>query len=124
MATNFSTKYHLGARVFIVDKKTKEVPCEACSGKGEVVLKGKTYECPSCYGFKKDFNFVCWEIKPVIIIEVQIKSDRDQPLAQIDYRCTIQGEVFDNYRFRPESEVYETRKLARKALEKIQDTQQ
>ena len=47
-----TTKFNLGQEVYPIRSFRKEVtdPCPTCDGVGVVVIAGKEYRCPECYG--------------------------------------------------------------------------
>ncbi len=44
------TKYDFDQEVWFVDECFDDLPCPACETKGKVMLNGKEYNCPNCYG--------------------------------------------------------------------------
>ena len=38
----------------------KQIKCPVCKGKGSVMLEGKEYDCPECYGIGHD-----WDVEPI-----------------------------------------------------------
>ncbi len=45
------TKYDIGQKVWYIDKKLETVPCNICDN-GYVEIKGHTFLCPNCGGYK------------------------------------------------------------------------
>ncbi len=48
------TKFNVGDEVFVCQKHSKceRVTCKICMGKGNVLINGKYFQCPECYGNK------------------------------------------------------------------------
>jgi len=48
------TKFNVGDEVFVCQKHSKceRVTCKICNGKGNVLISGKYFQCPECYGNK------------------------------------------------------------------------
>lgn len=102
-------QFRIGEQVWVAGEThdTKEVPCAACIGVGEVSLHdGKMYECPSCRGCKTEMvhSPSYWKpIGPCTVQRIRIEEDLDS--LEITYVVEADDEKRD--RWVPAGQVFE-----------------
>jgi len=103
------TKFSLDDKVWTIGKKEKSdfIKCDACEGKGSILLKGEIYRCPACLGGKgrkTNINEVSFVRTPERISKIRIVLDAEYIEDGIDY-------IVDGYSFQ-ESELFPSEKEA------------
>lgn len=72
-------KFDIGQEVYVLKEKEKshKIPCPICEGKGKVIIKNKSFDCPQCSGRKFTYQWFHygWTIVKVRITDVELFFD-------------------------------------------------
>lgn len=127
---NLKTKYNLGQEVFFVKETITSRPCPCCAGKEKIIgADKKEYMCPECYGSGEDDGVSVFSVEKgkVVLVEASITSRQvngfppkgftqwSRYLLELPHPH-VEGQVYTHWI--DENKAYETRKQAKKALEK------
>lgn len=85
------TKFDVNQKVFCVEKEQRiieKIPCNICNGSRAVILKGKEYKCPECYGhgIEKNVYEEVYIVHKAVINSIKININKDGSIY-VTYRC-------------------------------------